>query len=272
MTLLTLLQRSLVFLPHGKYIGRWADAGIRAKVAELLEEVHVRFDIEIDISRLEERLKSNEELKHVDCTIKRRTPEEMKALQNIRSLVSKGYAARKGESEESRAKRHEIFLKSKRELYAQQDDESDGAFAKRDKERKAKANQGNAKKRARQPDETDEAFKKRTAKRKAKENKKTKAFKERQPGENDEDMAQRIAAKKAKKSKSSAIRYTAKAAERKQRQQRQPGETEEDWETRLAKEKADKNEKARVNRNKRKAKKNLAGGQQMLSGFLQPAS
>jgi hypothetical protein len=110
MTLLTLLQRSLVFLPHGKYIGRWADAGIRAKVAELLEEVHVRFDIEIDISRLEERLKSNEELKHVDCTIKRRTPEEMKALQNICSLVSKGYAARKGESEESRAKRHEIFL------------------------------------------------------------------------------------------------------------------------------------------------------------------
>jgi hypothetical protein len=141
MTLLTVLQRTLLFLPHGKYIGRWANAEVRKQVAELLEDVQLRFNVDVDLSRLEGRLKTKSELKHVDVSFPRRTSEELAARKAEYNKMWTGRTAYPGESEESRLGRWTKYSSGnnerRREARLQQEGESDVDFEKRVAERRA---------------------------------------------------------------------------------------------------------------------------------------
>jgi hypothetical protein len=141
MTLLTVLQRTLLFLPHGKYIGRWANAEVRKQVAELLEDVQLRFNVDVDLSRLEGRLKTKSELKHVDVSFPRRTSEELAARKVEYNRMWTGRTAYPGESEESRlgrwTKYSSAYNEQRREARLQQEGESDVDFEKRVAERRA---------------------------------------------------------------------------------------------------------------------------------------
>lgn len=192
------LQRTLTFLPHGKFIGRWADANVRKQVSDLLEGIHLRFDIPINIASLESRLKTREELKSI--TMPCHTPEQLKLYKKEYANMWAGRKAWPGESEASRVARHTKFkevdaakqrsrrtpaVKEKNAKAGKEYRRSEGgkaAIARAKPRRNAKAKEKRDKVRAdnaQQPGETDEAFEKRDRARKAEQRKRDKYYRDR---------------------------------------------------------------------------------------------
>jgi hypothetical protein len=140
---------------------------VRKKVSELLEETYIRFDVPIDVARLERRLQSRDELKHV--TIPHSSAEEL-ARDRQRKRRTTGLEAYPNESDESRAARHEKHKASRREYFQAQNEkskrqpnESRAGYDKRIAPKRLHDRMNYQAKRAKREDETDAEFEKRLA-------------------------------------------------------------------------------------------------------------